>query len=85
MRKRAVLADESEDISRATVGMQITTTSAPAIAAPIHIAHFLRSTFGAMRRSWAEVSRIIFIGLPRDRIGIACLLSKQWLCHRLNT
>ena len=44
-------------------------TSAPASAAPIQITRFLRSTFGAMRRSWAEVSRIIAVRAPRGRMG----------------
>jgi hypothetical protein len=59
MRSRAALAEESAERRCATVGAQSATTIAAASAAPIQIARLRRSTYGAMRRSWAEVSRII--------------------------
>ena len=89
MRSRAALADESDESRCATVGRQARTTSAPATttATPIQITRFLRSTFGAMRTSWAEVSRIIVrwrSARPRGRVrGISIATSRAILINDL--
>src|SRR6185503_12161058 len=85
MRTLEELTAEPAEISRATVGTtQIRATSTAAAAAPMTIQRLRDECVVSIRRSWAEVSRIICkVSVARVRRMSPLDLIQQRLCQAL--